>query len=52
MTKQNTRTYLVVMKDGSKLELLAYHRTHALITAMELCNTKDVPVRAAQLTDW
>jgi hypothetical protein len=47
-----TKTYLVVMADGKQLEIVAQHRTHALLTAMELCNTKDVPVRATQLTDW
>lgn len=46
------RTYQVVMMDGRKVEVVAYHRTHALLTAMELLDTKQPPVRATQLTDW
>ena len=51
-TYPKTKTYVVVMADGTQIELVAQHRTHALLTAMELCNTTQIPVKATQVTDW
>lgn len=46
------KTYVVTMADGERLELVACDRTRAILTAMELCNTKQTPVSAVEVTDW
>lgn len=46
------RPYVVTMKDGSSWQLMAANRTAAMVTAMELANTKEPPVSATQVADW